>query len=113
MAKESSLPAASIAHLERLGGRIRIARKRRGLSAQALAEKVGVFRKTIEALEAGKPGVSTGVVITVLWVLGFDAALLALADPDTDTHGKALEAARRPKRIRTAVPAKEEDRHDF
>ena len=47
-----------MAHLQGLGGRIRIARKRRGLSAQALAEKVGVFRKTIEALEAGKPGVS-------------------------------------------------------
>ena len=112
MAKVTSLPAASVAHLERLGGRIRIARKRRGLSAQALAEKVGVFRKTIEALEAGKPGVSVGVLVTVLWVLGLDAGLVALADPDTDTHGKALEAARRPKRVRTAVPAKE-DRHDF
>jgi len=112
MAKIVSLPAASVVHLERLGGRIRIARKRRGLSAQALAEKVGVFRKTIEALEAGKPGVSVGVLVTVLWVLGLDAALAALADPDADTHGKALEAARRPKRVRTTVAAKE-DRHDF
>jgi len=113
MAKTTSFPAASVAHLEHLGSRIRIARKRRGLSAQALAEKVGVFRKTIEALEAGKPGVSIGVVITVLWALGLDAALATLADPDADTHGKALEAARRPKRVRTAVPAKEEDQHDF
>jgi transcriptional regulator with XRE-family HTH domain len=112
MAKATSLPAASVAHLERLGGRIRIARKRRGLSAQALAEKVGVFRKTIEALEAGKPGVSVGVLVTVLWVLGLDTGLASLADPDADTHGKALEAARRPKRVRTAVAAKE-DRHDF
>ncbi len=112
MAKISSLPSASAAHLQGLGGRIRIARKRRGLSAQALAEKVGVFRKTIEALEAGKPGVSIGVLITVLWVLGLDAALTALADPDADTHGKALEAARRPKRVRTPAAAKE-DRHDF
>ncbi len=112
MAKLSALPAASVAHLERLGGRIRIARKRRGLSARALAEKVGVFRKTIEALEAGKPGVSIGALVTVLWVLGLDPGLLALADPDADTHGKALEAARRPKRVRMTVTAKE-DRHDF
>jgi transcriptional regulator with XRE-family HTH domain len=107
-----TFPAASIAHLERVGGRIRIARKRRGLSAQALAEKVGVFRKTIEALEAGKPGVSVGVLVNVLWVLGLDAAFVTLADPDADTHGKALEAARRPKRVRTAAPANE-DQHDF
>ena len=111
MAKMISVPAASVAHLERIGGRIRIARKRRGLSAQALAEKVGVFRKTIEALEAGKPGVSIGVFVTALWVLGLDAGLTSLADPDTDVHGKALEAARRPKRVRTAVS--KEDRHDF
>lgn len=112
MAKLSRLPAATAAHLQRLGGRIRIARKRRGLSAEALAEKVGVFRKTIEALEAGKPGVSVGVLVTVLWVLGLDAGLATLAEPDADTHGKALEAARRPKRVRTSVAAKE-DRHDF
>ncbi len=112
MAKSTSLPSATGTHLQALGGRIRIARKRRGLSAQALAEKVGVFRKTIEALEAGKPGVSVGVLVTVLWVLGLDAALVALADPDADTHGKALEAARRPKRVRTSVAARE-DRHDF
>ncbi len=113
MAKQTSLPAASVAHLERFGGRIRIARKRRSLSAQALAEKVGVFRKTIQALEAGKPGVSVGLLVTVLWVLGLDAGLASLADPDADAHGKALEAARRPKRVRTAAVAREEDRHDF
>ena len=112
MAKKASLPAATVAHLERLGGRVRIARKRRRLSARALAEKVGVFRKTVEALEAGKPGVSVGVLVTVLWVLGLDAGLAALADPDADTHGKALEAARRPKRVRTTAAA-EADRHDF
>jgi transcriptional regulator with XRE-family HTH domain len=82
MAKISSLPSATGTHLLALGGRIRIARKRRGLSAQALAEKVGVFRKTIQALAAGKPGVSVGVLITVFWVLGLDAGRAALAKFD-------------------------------
>ncbi|MHB1514340.1 MAG: helix-turn-helix domain-containing protein [Acidiferrobacteraceae bacterium] len=81
-----------------LGQRIRVARIRRGWSVRDLARKAGVNRNTLTALELGKPGTSIGVCLTVLWVLGLEKSLDAVADPDTDVHGKALEASRRPTR---------------
>jgi len=81
-----------------LGQRLRLARIRRGWSVTALAEKAGINRNTLTALELGKPGASIGACCTVLWALGLDATLAGVADPDADLHGKALEAARRPQR---------------
>ncbi len=78
--------------------RIRLARIRRSLSVADLAEKAGINRNTINALELGKPGASIGVIATVLWTLGLDKTLDRVADSDMDVHGKALEASRRPKR---------------
>ncbi|MHB1528937.1 MAG: helix-turn-helix domain-containing protein [Acidiferrobacteraceae bacterium] len=82
-----------------LGQRIRVARIRRGWSVLDLARKAGVNRNTLTALELGKPGTSIGVCLTVLWALGLEKSLDAVADPDTDGHGKALEASRRPTRV--------------
>jgi hypothetical protein len=41
--------------------------------------------------------------------LGLDPSLDAAANPDTDTHGKALEGARRPTRVRKS----RDDRDDY
>ncbi len=83
-----------------LGQRIRVARVRRGLSIVELADKVGINRNTLNALELGKSGVALGVFITVLWALGLDKTLDAAADPEAESHGKTLEASRLPKRVR-------------
>jgi hypothetical protein len=40
-----------------------------------------------------------------------DQSLDAVADPDTDLHGKALEASRRP--LRAGKPRKASDDYDF
>ena len=81
-----------------LGQRIRVARIRRGWSVLDLATKAGINRNTLTALELGRPGTSIGACFTVLWALGLEKSLDAVADPDTDAHGKALEALRRPTR---------------
>ena len=47
----------------------------------------------------------------VLWALGLEHTLDAVAHPDTDSHGKTLEAARRPKRVRKPRAARKE--YDF
>ena len=94
-----------------LGQRIRVARIRRGWSVIDLASKAGVNRNTLTALELGKPGTAVGVCVTVLWALGLDKTLDAVADPDTYLHGKALEASRRPKRA--GKPRKVSDIYDF
>jgi DNA-binding XRE family transcriptional regulator len=89
--------------VQRLGENIRLARVRRRLSQQELAQACGITRKTLYALEKGTPGATIATVFTVLWKLGLLSTAAALADPDTDEHGKILEAARRPKRVRQPV----------
>ena len=76
-----------------------------------LASKAGVNRNTLTALELGKPGTAIGVCFTVLWALGLEKSLDEVADPDTDAHGKALEASRRP--TRAGKPRKTGNDYDF
>lgn len=93
-----TLPAQVLEHITQLGQRIRLARIRRNLSVVNLAKKAGINRNTLNSLELGKPGTSISAIIATLWALGLDKTLDTVADPDMDTHGKVLEASRRPKR---------------
>ena len=93
-----SSPLTVSERVVQLGQRIRVARIRRGWSVVDLASKAGINRNTLTALELGKPGTAIGVCFTVLWALGLEKSLDAAADPDTDVHGQALEASRRPTR---------------
>lgn len=104
-------PLQAAEHVIQLGQRIRLARIRRGWSVADLAAKAGINRNTLTALELGRPGTAIGVCVTVLWVLGLDKSLDAVADPDADSHGKVLEASRRPKRA--GKPRKAVDDFDF
>jgi transcriptional regulator with XRE-family HTH domain len=94
-----------------MGQRIRLARLRRGWSVAELALKAGINRNTLTALELGKPGTAMGVGFSVLWALGLDRTLEAVADPDADLHGKALEMAKRP--LRAGKPRLSKDAYDF
>ena len=106
-----SIPAEAADGIKELGYRIRLARTRRGMSIVELAAKAGINRNTLNALELGKPGVALGACVTVLWALGLDRTLDGVAHPDADTHGKALEASRRPARIRK--PQRRMNEYDF
>jgi transcriptional regulator with XRE-family HTH domain len=101
-------PAEVTARIQQLAERIRIARKRRGWTVAETAAKAGINRNTLTALELGKPGVSISAYVAVLWVLGLDRTLEAIADPDKDAHGKTLEAARRPERARKRRTSKDD-----
>ncbi|MBT2332345.1 helix-turn-helix domain-containing protein [Variovorax paradoxus] len=105
------MPSQAAERVAQLGQRIRVARIRRGWSVAELASKAGINRNTLTALELGKPGTAVGVCVTVLWALGLDKSLEAIADPDTDLHGKALEASRRP--TRAGKSRKASDDYDF
>jgi DNA-binding XRE family transcriptional regulator len=85
---------------ERLGDNVRLARVRRGMSQQELADACDITRKTLYTLEKGSTGASLGTLLAVLWKLGLLNTADAVADPDADEHGRILEAARRPKRVR-------------
>lgn len=90
--------------IEELGQRVRIARVRRRLSTEHLAQACGISRRTLYRIETGDPGIAMGTFMSVLWKLGLLESLRGVADPDTDDHGKILEAASRPRRVRTPAP---------
>ena len=111
MGFKNDLPFEAAERIKELGHRVRLARTRRGMSIVEVAAKAGINRNTLNALELGKPGVAIGAYITVLWALGLDKTLDGVAHPDADTHGKTLEASRRPARVRKSQKSKNE--YDF
>ena len=104
-----SPPAAVESALSRLGNNIKTARLRRNLRLEELAERVGVSRAVMSAIEKGKPTTALAAYVGALWALGLLDDLNAVADPDRDEEGKALEHAHRRK---SARPAKALD-NDF
>ena len=111
MAIQKTLPNEATERIKELGYRVRLARTRRGMTIAELAAKAGINRNTLNALELGKPGVALGAYVIVLWALGLDKMLDGVAHPDADTHGKTLEASRRPSRVRKSQKSKDE--YDF
>lgn len=106
-----TIPTQTLERIKELGYRVRLARTRRRMPIAEVAAKAGINRNTLSALELGKPGVALGAYVTVLWVLGLDTTLDGVAHPDVDTHGKTLEASRRPARVRRSQKSKNE--YDF
>jgi transcriptional regulator with XRE-family HTH domain len=75
--------------LEILGENVKLARKRRKLTAIQVAERAGIARNTLYLIEKGNPGVSLGAVFNVLRVLGLQDDFLKLAADDE--FGKKLQ----------------------
>ena len=100
----SPLPFEVTQITRELGMHVRTARKRRRMLQEELARKAGVSEKTVRRLEQGQDGISLGHVLSVLWALGLLQTAKALANPETDEHGKTLELARLPARIRSNAP---------
>jgi len=101
---KSPLPFEVTQVARELGMHVRIARKRRRMLQSELAQKAGVGEKTIRRLEKGEDGVSMGNVLSALWALGLLPTARALANPETDVHGKTLELACLPERVRGSAP---------
>ena len=64
------------------GEQIKLARLRRKLSSEQVAERAGIGRSTLVRLEKGDAGVSIGHLINVLRVLGLEKDVLLLAKDD-------------------------------
>ncbi len=77
-----------------------MARKKRRLTTQMMAERVGVARSTYLRVEKGDPTVSMGIHAMALFVLGLGDPLGELVDARSDDQGLLLDAERLPKRVR-------------
>lgn len=70
------------------------------MTQDELAKACGITRKTLYAIERGSSATAVGTLFSVLWKLGLLDSAAALADPERDEHGKVLEAANQPQRVR-------------
>lgn len=88
--------------LTEMGANIKLARLRRKLSSEQVAERANISRPTLSAIEKGTPSVSIGSYLIVLQVLGLEKDLLVVAKDDE--LGRKLQdanistRARAPKR---------------
>lgn len=69
--------------LETMGEQIKLARLRRDLSAELVAERAGISRTSLWKVESGSPAVAIGIYAAVLHALGgMDKDLLLIAKDD-------------------------------
>ena len=99
MPKQTTSPHPAVRRLLReLGENIRLARLRRGFSMALVAERAGMSRTTLRAVESGEPAVTLGSYANVLHSLGLHADLGLVARDDE--LGRKLQDAKLPTRRR-------------
>ena len=90
--------------LEQMGEQINIARLRRRLSAEIVAERAGISRATLWNVEKGSPSVAIGIYASVLHALGnMDSDFLLVAKDDE--FGRTLQDLELP--VRRRAPKKQ------
>lgn len=92
MGRKTVLPLPSLRKLLlELGENIQLARRRRELTASQVAERAGMTRPTLRAIERGDPGVTLGAYANVLFTLGLEKDLALIACDDI--FGRKLQDA--------------------
>ena len=117
MPRSTSSPHPAVRRLLReLGENIRLARLRRGFSMALVAERAGMSRTTLRAVEKGEPASTLGAYANVLHSLGLHEDLAFVARDDE--LGRKLQDAnlptrrRAPKRGRAASAPEKTERTD-
>ena len=83
MSKKTIVIMPQTKKLEQMGEQIKLARLRRKLSAELVAERAGIRRATLWSIEKGSPSVAIGMYAAVLHALnGIDKDFSLIAKDD-------------------------------
>ena len=96
------LPLPVSRAVTKLGEDINRARRRRRMTQQSLAERIGASLTTIKRMESGDPRIPLHFVARTLHVFGEIDRLRQLLDSAQDEIGLSLMDDQLPKRIRTS-----------
>jgi transcriptional regulator with XRE-family HTH domain len=76
--------------LMQLGARLKFSRKKQGLTTAQLAERAGISRMTLSAIEAGEPTPTMGSYLRVMSVLQVSKDLALLASETLESSAEGL-----------------------
>ncbi len=88
-----------------IGTQLATWRRLRGLTAEQVADRAGVSRGTVVALESGR-GASLENTLRVARALGVLNLLAQAADPYETDLGRARAAEELPRRVRSSTPGR-------
>ncbi len=94
--------------LAQVGANLKQARLRRSYSAEIVAERSGITRRTLQRVEQGDPAVALGIYARVMQALGLVEDLAALARDDT--LGRRLQDLDLPIRKRAPRRSKPDEK---
>jgi DNA-binding XRE family transcriptional regulator len=99
--KSLSPPPLPVARsLSRLGQKMSLARRRRHLTQEDLAQRIGASAHTVRRMEAGHPGTALVHLVRALQVFGELEQINQLLDTPMDTIGLTLMDENLPQRVR-------------
>ena len=100
-ANKLPLPMPAERAIRKLGSDLALARRRRHISQQSLAERMGASLSTVRRMEKGDPRVPIHFIARALQVFGEIEALAGLLDSARDDIGLVLMDERLPQRVRS------------
>ena len=100
MSSATPTPLPVVRSLARLGETVSQARRRRNLTQQDLAERIGASANTVRRMEAGHPGTALVHLARAMQVFGELEQLNQLLDTPQDTIGLVLMNEQLPQRVR-------------
>ncbi|MFH2115393.1 MAG: helix-turn-helix domain-containing protein [Spirochaetota bacterium] len=106
--KKTALLPSTQRVLDDFGDRLKLARLRRNLPVELVAERAGISRATLWAAEKGSPSVAMGIYVQILFALGLEKDLHKVAADDE--LGRKLQDAKLP--VRTRAPRKKVSREE-
>ena len=103
----SPIPLPVDRAMRRVGQSIALARRRRHLTQEALAERIGASVNTVRRMEDGHPGTALQYFARALQVFGELDKFELLMDTAHDSVGLALMDEQLPQRIRNTRRSRE------